>query len=227
MKSRVKFTLRSLFVVLTCAAFLFAYHVHTSKIRREGTSAVIDSGGQVTSIDSGVANWLRNLVGQEYFERVERVDGLDSRMTDSHLDSISRLSEIRHILTNHSKLGSVYLAVSISSADNMDDSPLITDHGLMHVSRLKNLESLVLFNTDVTDKGIAYLTNLKKLQYLKISSTRITDASIPDLEKLRSLKQFWISGTDNSTSGVEQLKHALQNCQIITDDDDSGTFYAL
>ena len=112
---------------MTCAACLFAYHVHALNVRRDGTSAVRDSGGQVTHVDSGLPNSLRNLIGQEYFERVDRVNGLYRRMTDLHLDSISRLFEIRHILTNHIELGSVYMAVSISNAGNMDDNPLITD----------------------------------------------------------------------------------------------------
>ena len=224
---RLRYSLRFALILLTGFACLLAFLVWYSKIRSDALAAVIQSGGYVDFIETGLPDWLLDRIGREYFVNIETVDAYYRKLTDDHLAAISKLPELRHVHTNHIFMGSTKGSFSISSNGNTGENELITDLGLEYISRSRRLESLVLFNTSVTDKGIEKLSNLKSIQYLKISSYQITDASVPQISKLQSLQRFWTSGTSITKEGSEQLRKALPNCEIITATGDESPFYDL
>ena len=149
---------------------------------------------------SAMASWLGGL---GIFPD-EETHGLFRKMTDEHLDSISRLTELRHISTNHLGNGSERIAlVPPAHGGKMRIvDPLVTDCGLEHLSRLDRLECLILFNTAVTDNGVAQLKHLKNLQQLMIASDAITDESVVHLSAIRSLRRLWICGTSITSQGA-------------------------
>jgi hypothetical protein len=217
---RVRYSLRLILILFTASVCVVAHQAFYAAIRRQAMAAAKDAEGYTRRTESVAPKWLIVLLGPEYFHRIEKVNGQFNKVTDEHLAHFSRLPELRHVSTNHMWLGSSIGTFAIRNAGNWNDSPLVTDSGLRHVSSMKNLESLVLFNTAVTDKGLAHLKDHANLQYLKIASKDITDDSIPVLSTLVSLRRLWTSGTSITPHGVAKLRIELPNCEVIEETED-------
>ena len=224
---RMRYSLKFGMLVMTCLACFLAYQAHYANVRRRAIDAIDEVESYVSPPESIAPRWLIELLGVEYFSRIEKVRGVYDKMSDEHLAIFSKLPELKHISTNHARMGSLVGTFSISGGGQMNDSPLVTDAGLAHLSKKNNLEALILFNTAVTDDGVAQLTSLRRLQYLKIASSEITDDSIPYLSQLQSLQRLWTSGTSITSSGVDRLRRALPNCEVISHGEDEGPTYAL
>ena len=59
----------------------------------------------------------------------------------------------------------------------------ISDRGLVHLGRLKQLTTLDLADTDVTDAGLGHLRGLEDLLVLNLRGTKVTDAGVETLQK--------------------------------------------
>lgn len=59
----------------------------------------------------------------------------------------------------------------------------MSDAGLIHISVLKDLTNLSLYNTPVTDAGLEHLVGLDKLATLNLSGTKVTAAGVAKLQK--------------------------------------------
>jgi serine/threonine protein kinase len=86
----------------------------------------------------------------------------------------------------------------------------ISDSGLKHLWRLKQLEILTLDGTGIGDRGVKTICNLsnlnERLRLLYLSDTKgITDASVPYLMKLRLIQILEVGHTKITQSGVKQL----------------------
>jgi internalin A len=91
----------------------------------------------------------------------------------------------------------------------------VTDAGLKDLAALKNLQALNLGATQVTDAGLKELANFKELQTLALSHTEVTDAGLKELANLKELKTLDLSETKVTDTGVAELKKALPKCKII------------
>ncbi len=61
---------------------------------------------------------------------------------------------------------------------------MLTDAGVKHLARIKNLRKLDLSNTLVTDVGLKYLAGLKNFQLLVLARIdNVTDAGVAELPK--------------------------------------------
>ena len=69
----------------------------------------------------------------------------------------------------------------------------VTYADLEHLKRLRQLQTLDLYHTEVTDAALEHLKGLSQLRVLRLNGTKVTDA------------------------GVKKLQQALPNCQISTD----------
>jgi hypothetical protein len=54
---------------------------------------------------------------------------------------------------------------------------------MQHVVRLRNLEDLDLFYTDVTDAGLLRLKTLRNLQFINLHGTNVTDVGVSELRR--------------------------------------------
>ncbi|MCH8923516.1 MAG: hypothetical protein IIA67_10270 [Planctomycetes bacterium] len=91
----------------------------------------------------------------------------------------------------------------------------IGDEGMVHLAKLKNLESLVLMQTSrVTDKGLDHLGDLKRLEKLDLFGTQVSDAGIEKLARLSQLKSLNVSQTQVTKQGYEKLKREMPNTKI-------------
>lgn len=94
----------------------------------------------------------------------------------------------------------------------------ITDEGLATISRLVHLDHLEIGDGKITDAGLALLAPLQGLERLHLLDMPLSDAALPHLyvhAKLRYLDVRWTSITP---LGVEELKKALPNCEVLLED---------
>ena len=68
----------------------------------------------------------------------------------------------------------------------------MSDAGLVHFKKLKNLDFLSLRWTAVTDAGLVHLKSLKRLLYLDVRGTSVTPEGVADL-KLVLLPKFSVA----------------------------------
>ena len=113
----------------------------------------------------------------------------------------------------------------------------VTDNGLKHLKKLKNLHGLglrgtqvtdaglkdikdlplidlVLGQTKVTDGGLKELRGLKNLVVLWLHDTNITDAGLKELKELKNLRDLDLSKSKVTKDGVKELQKVLPSCEI-------------
>lgn len=89
------------------------------------------------------------------------------------------------------------------------------DAGLKALKKLKKLETLVLYDSQVTDLGLSSLKSMKCLTSLSLDfSSAITDAGIEPLGCCKKLRHLRLNGTRVSPAGVARLSKLLPDCQI-------------
>lgn len=98
------------------------------------------------------------------------------------------------------------------------DGSKITDTGLSHLSRLKNLNSLMVLTSmpSVTDEGLKHLAGLTSLGLLSIESPQITDKGLENLD-FKSKPNVWslsLNGTKVTDKGLAKL-NGLRRLQVI------------
>ena len=102
------------------------------------------------------------------------------------------------------------------------DNTRVTDLGVARISGLSRLVSLGLDgDKDVGDSGMEAISRLKELQYLSIWHTQVTDRGAEALSKLPKLTQLTAGGTKISDRGLAAFEGSttmtglvLQRCPI-------------
>ena len=135
--------------------------------------------------------WLRNLLGNDFFDTVVRV-GSDS-FTDDGLQYLTGMTQLQGVCLHRSPL---------------------TGTGLQHLAGMTQLEFLSLNGTQVTDAGFQCLTGLTQLQTLELSGTQVTDAGLQHLKGLSQLQDVDCENSKVTDEGVKSLRQALPNCRI-------------
>ena len=127
---------------------------------------------------------------------MKTIDSLETR-NDVGLDEFGRianLSQLRHLA-----------AVGESCSDAC----------LETLSKLANLNDLLLYSTSVTDAGIASLPQVAPgLVFLTVSGGQVTDAAVKHLAALTKLEVVNLRQTQVTAAGVAELQAALPNCKI-------------
>ncbi len=78
---------------------------------------------------------------------------------------------------------------------NLSENRNITNSGIPHLERLKNLTQLNLSSCNLTDEGLAPLAKLKKLTHLNLSyCNRITEIGFKPLKTLTRLTYLDLQG---------------------------------
>jgi hypothetical protein len=81
-----------------------------------------------------------------------------------------------------------------------------TDSDLAQLTRLKNVDCLILRGTMVTDAGLALLKSAGKLRSLDLDGCPITDAGLAQLGELTSLRGLYLAGTKVTDAGIAELQ---------------------
>jgi len=142
------------------------------------------------------------------------------------LANLKNLKSLRYLNLNALRSYNLDIDLAhIAGLTNLEDldiqDAMVSDAGLVHLSKLYKLRRLNLLKTSpagkITDAGLLYLKNLKSLEELTIP-TGITDTGVEHLAALNSLKKvnLWGDGvTDKGLSVLAQMK-SLENLEIIS-----------
>lgn len=146
-------------------------------------------------------------------------------LIDLNLDSCSNVSDssLRHLASVAPNLQRLNLSdcaisdvgmVHVAKFKQLTHLDLfycqITNRGLKCLSALHNLHVLSIDSRDVTDAGLMHLQNLKQLVQLDLFSSHITDRGCLYLSRLTSLESLELCGGGIGDAGCELLSRLVQ-----------------
>ena len=89
-----------------------------------------------------------------------------------------------------------------------------TDEGLALCGKLRYLQQLDAYGSQVTDPGLVHLEGLAELDTLNLRGSQVTDAGLVHLQVLPRLRFLNLSGTRVTDAGVVELKQALPDLDV-------------
>jgi len=92
-------------------------------------------------------------------------------------------------------------------------SSKVTDDGVQHLLKVKNLEVLYVNHTGITEKGVRQLVALPQLRILS-PGRHVTDDIIPYLKRMNKLEEVHLGGSHVTAKGVADLLANLPNLII-------------
>jgi hypothetical protein len=209
---RFQFSIRSLLVLTVAVALPFSWlavAMREPKQEREAAKAIEKVGGRISwgqrysqflpagpngELQMQEPEWLRNLLGDDFFCGVFEVNFENIPVTDADLAHLEGMSQLDELSLNNTE---------------------VTDVGLKHLQGLCHLTALGLDNTRITDTGLQRLRGLRELRTLGLAGTHVTDVGLEHLKRLKLLRWLDLRGTQVTDEGVEKLRPALPNIQGI------------
>ncbi|HVT29164.1 MAG TPA: hypothetical protein VHE81_14205, partial [Lacipirellulaceae bacterium] len=196
-----RFSLRSLFVLMTLCCFVFglwSVYVNPYRLQLQSLAAVNRVNGQSTPAPAEGPPWQRwlvtTLLGNDAFVRITEVNLANRRpVGDDVLRSLTGLRSLEQLTLDYTQ---------------------ITDDGLASLQSLHALHDLSLRYTNVSDRGARYLSTLPNLQHLTLTGTKISDAGADELARLKQMQSMYIRWTRISDNGAERLRQALPECKV-------------
>ena len=137
--------------------------------------------------------------GLVYLKDLPRLQELDLENTEITDDALTHLQAMKRLRS-----------LNLTETD-------ISDAGLQHLKGLTRLESLNLYyvQTPLTDAIAPILAGLPHLKQLDLAGASLTDAGLQLLTTLKSLKSINIENTSVTDDGVQKLRDALRNVEIV------------
>ena len=150
--------------------------------------------------------------------RVVFIDSTYQPIGDADLaEVIGQFPETRDLLLGRTHVTDAGLA-HLRRCRNLDSLSLqglpITDRGLSHLLVHRGLTFLDLSATNISDAGIGSLAAFEGLEELRLCNTRISDAGLAHLQQHKHLKLLALTDTSVTKEGIALLKKALPNCMI-------------
>lgn len=171
--------LHSLVIVIATACVPGCSDIHSSQ--REAVEHIRYLGGDVKLTPEKKAKEVnldsRPVVDADlkYLSQLDTLESLNLTGTGVSGGAMAHISN----LTNLKKLS---LGGGYQKPSNIDDE------GLSHLTKLANLEQLVLSDSKITDAGLAHLSKLDNLRSLYVFQTKVGDAGLTHLEGLKNLE---------------------------------------
>lgn len=108
---------------------------------------------------------------------------------------------------------------------SVDEMEGVTDAGIAHIAKHRNLESLFISYTQLTDEGLAKIQTIKTLKRVWMEGTKITDASMEGFRQIPNIAEIGIAYTGITNEGLMRLsdisslrKVGIKGCEQITVD---------
>lgn len=230
----IQFSLRALLAVTAVLGVWLGIRVNAARRQREAVSHVLNVGGSVSydyhKVDADKPNmfnfkasppgpdWLRRVLGDEYFQEVVRISLRDKPVTDDDLKELKQFSKLENLDLSNTRITSAGLS-HLVELTNLKCLSLwntrVDDTGLQHLEHLKNLRQLILDGTQVTDAGIKHLEHLNELhEWLGLVDTEVTDAGLEHLVAFTKLKHLNLRRTKVTEDGVRKLQESLPTTDI-------------
>jgi hypothetical protein len=86
----------------------------------------------------------------------------------------------------------------------------VGDEGLKQIATMRSLKSLPMGRTKVTDAGLAHLRPMTQLEYLGLRGDNITDKGLVHLKPLKNLTGLYLGETKVTDAGLPHLAHLEQ-----------------
>lgn len=212
---------------------------YSSAVGDQGLESISKLDSLVSLIASQGSFTVNGLKCLQDLKKLQRLDLTRAQLTNDALSALRGASSLKVIslaaveqvtgdgllhlaqLPNLEKLTLDSLTLSDNSFSYFQPDSLrylrlnfstITDAGLVHVGKLKSLESLSLFSTGISDGGILHLKHLNKLRELNLTNTRVSDESAEALAQLTRLEKLELTrwNTDalfRELRALQGLKH--------------------
>ncbi len=187
MKRWMRFSLRSMLVLLTVLSGLLAIQVNAVRRQSAAVRLILSRGGQVNydfeynsggvSVSSHVSPWLLNQMGHDWFHEVwvahVNWPECDSRFSPAEVEQLlCALPDLRRL-----RIGQA------------------TDDAMVHIGRMKSLEQLDMYCAGtVTDEGIAKLASLPNLKSLQLCNSAISDQGMASIAEIEALETLYLEG---------------------------------
>jgi hypothetical protein len=243
----LQISLRMLILLITLCAIGVGFLAKRARDQRLVVQRVRELGGHVTYDYKWDANgnysrdarppgwaWLRNPIGDEYFQEVVEVHCDKTKITDDDLRLLARLPKLRVLALNQTGIsdeGLTHVSQLMTLTYLGLNGTKITDAGLQCVAKLPALTDLLLEGTAIGDEGMTHLAGLqldtvtlggtritsaglarlssKKLTLLSVRDTRVDDQSIEQLVAIPKLGLLDVSGTVISGPGLLEMHERL------------------
>jgi len=248
-----RYSLRTLFVVVTVFCVWMGITAKRARDQKLAVQAVEALGGTVrfehqdgfVNFEGGILSphgsdgpgpeWLRQLIGEEYFFCVDEVHFIRSNVDDASLAVIKGFPNFQLLAIDEfdsfifdSRISDAGL-VHLNGLTNLEELHLratqITDAGLEHLKGLTNLKWLTLWGTQVVGTGLVHLEGLTNLETLDLQGP-ITDAGLEYVKGLTNLKHLSIESTEVTDRGLEHLKE-LSNLELLSIESTEVTDWGL
>ncbi|MBA3994125.1 MAG: hypothetical protein C0469_11410 [Cyanobacteria bacterium DS2.3.42] len=136
-----------------------------------------------------------------------------NKLTSLHAGSVQNIPTLLERIAEMPRLYQLSL-----HADSLEDDLL------KEVARCQSLKVLSIgMNRKITDKGVQHLSKLKQLRHLDICGTSVTMQSLKTLRQLPSLKELVIPQTMTSGRDVATIRGALPKVKLSTGSPESFT----
>jgi hypothetical protein len=166
--------------------------------------------------------WIEDGEPSNVFSTVDQIRHVGSGFTDDGMARIASLTEMRCLcLGTWNTNGRVHLdpyrfELLIPKYPRSDPAEF-SDAGLVHLTGMRELETLDLNGTGITDAGMPHIGKLTGLRYLDLHATRVTDAGLRHLRTLVNLEWLDLRLTKVGDSGMDEL-HRLSKLKAIAVD---------
>ena len=218
-----RYSLRTLLIVVAIFCIIAGTVVKRANDQKAAVAAIRDLGGRIayanqfSDVEPLAPEWLRKLLGDDYFFRVGVVIFMGPTINDGNFASIKRLPDVSWLTVSGTEVtdaGLVHLE-GMTNLHMLTFGPTKIDgSGLVHLEGLTKLHTLGLSNTGVGDESLAHLSRLTSLEKLFLDQTKVTDRGLEHLKGLTRLAELRLKGTAVTDEGVSTLQQALPNCTI-------------
>lgn len=204
-KKRLQFSMAGVLAVVAAGALFSLWSAKYSQRSRKQQAAVKSieqSEGTIVDYQTTIPApaWLRKVVGEEYFRSAKTVEfatnhgrrsGTDEpKATDATLVYLENLTDVETL-----ELGNCHE---------------VTDEGLVHLGRLKNLTTLYLYESGVRGPGLRHIAELPKLSSISLSRAQVEDVGLKHLGKMQQLTWLQLDNSNITDVGLSDLVSATQ-----------------
>lgn len=205
-------------------------------VRQKGGGATVTGLARDPRSKSRVPQWLRLLVGDDYFSTVTWVRLTGPKIGDNQLRQLARLPGLRCLDLSGTRVTGEGLKqlTGLTQLEELDlSSTSVSDEALDHLSRLHNLLRLNLQDTRATTAGMKHLAALHRLRALELGTTwrageRVLLTLDPSylhgpppkhggllhLKQLKDLELLDVTWTRVTEAEIQELQKTLPNLVI-------------
>ncbi len=149
---------------------------------------------------------------------------LHTAITNKSLRQLATMPSLQHLVLKKTDItdgGLVHLS-DLKDLRTLLLPSEITDNGLEELAKLERLLHLDISNTKVTDKGLEFVGGMSNLQTLCLNDTAVGDNGLKHLSNLSNLRTLYLSGTKVTDKGIANLEK-LTNLDYLEIRDNSVT----